>query len=323
MELFANKPESTLAGSITNSATTLAVASASTFPTGGTFRIAIGDELMVVTAVSGTTFTVTRGAEGTTATSHTSGVTVSGVLTAGALAQYRADIVQAGAIGSRPSAGNAGTLYLTDGAISRDNGSAWVDYGPVRQLTPPGTYSGWGYGRSSTLGSVTSWGPGYFNMTQNSGEGSQHKLQTYVRNMPTTSDITITARIAASISGATAFTGICFRDSGKVYSLVYLTSLVSTVSTPSIAVYNHATESGTTGTELFRYTTYMTQDVWLRLRHTGTTLSSSISLDGVTFSSLASATTSGFTPTQGGIVSGSATSISYGTQMTVYDWKET
>jgi hypothetical protein len=37
------------------------------------FRVLVGTEIMIVTNVSGTTFTVTRGAEGTTAASHSSG----------------------------------------------------------------------------------------------------------------------------------------------------------------------------------------------------------------------------------------------------------
>lgn len=85
MEQFANAAQSTLNGSITDSATTLVVGSNSTFPASGNFRILIDSELMIVTGVSSTTFTVTRGAEGSTAASHSSGATVYGILTAGAL----------------------------------------------------------------------------------------------------------------------------------------------------------------------------------------------------------------------------------------------
>jgi hypothetical protein len=47
----------------------------------------IDDEYLLVTAKSGTTFTVTRAAEGSTATSHSNGATVTHVLTAGGLTQ--------------------------------------------------------------------------------------------------------------------------------------------------------------------------------------------------------------------------------------------
>lgn len=322
MERFANKPESTLSGSINNTVTSLSVASASSFPTGGTFRIAIGDELMVVTAVSGSTFTVIRGAEGTTASSHNSGVPVMGVLTAGSLAQYKADIVQGGSILNRPSAGTLGTMFLSDGALSRDNGTSWDDYGPIRQLTPPNVYTGWTHGRSSTSGNVTVWGPGYFNITQNSGEGSPHRLQTYVRPMPNTTNITIRAMVAPTVAGSTGFTGICFRDAGKILSWNYQYSLVSSINTPSLTLLSHATESGTTVTELARFEVYFSQHLYLSLTWAANFIYPAVSIDGINYAVLSGPPTSGFTPTQGGIVAGANTGIVFGTQMNVYDWKE-
>jgi len=86
VERFTNNGESTLGSGIDNAVTSLTVASASSFPTAGNFRIRIDDEIMLVTGVSGTTFTVTRASEGTAAASHSSGATVRHVLTAGAIA---------------------------------------------------------------------------------------------------------------------------------------------------------------------------------------------------------------------------------------------
>ena len=63
-ERFANGGLSSLAVGIDNAVTSLAVASAVGFPTGGNFRIIIDSEIMLVTNVQGQTFTVTRGAEG-------------------------------------------------------------------------------------------------------------------------------------------------------------------------------------------------------------------------------------------------------------------
>jgi hypothetical protein len=87
MELFTNNASSTLNGSITSSQTTLMVASAASFPSTGNFRILIDQELMLVTAVGGVTFTVTRGIESTTAGAHSSGVTVNHIITAVGLTQ--------------------------------------------------------------------------------------------------------------------------------------------------------------------------------------------------------------------------------------------
>lgn len=77
MENFANRAETTLNGAITNVAISLVVTSAATFPTVAPFRIRIESEYIIVGAVAGTTFSsLTRGAEGTVAAAHTTGVAV-------------------------------------------------------------------------------------------------------------------------------------------------------------------------------------------------------------------------------------------------------
>lgn len=90
-EQFANQALTTLAAKLAEGATTLTVASATRFPTEGDFRILIDSELMMVTAVEGTTFTVERGIEETTDIAHANGSSVTQVLTAGGLAN-KADL---------------------------------------------------------------------------------------------------------------------------------------------------------------------------------------------------------------------------------------
>lgn len=96
---YLNVPTTTLNGGINASVTSLTVASASTFPTVGNFNILVDSgsnaEIMQVTAVSGTTFTVVRasetypgGAVAGTGVSHLTGVAISLVVTAGDLATY-------------------------------------------------------------------------------------------------------------------------------------------------------------------------------------------------------------------------------------------
>lgn len=75
-EYFANGSQTTLSSSITSGSTSVVVVSAAGITTGASFRIGIDSELMLVTNVSGTTLTVTRGIEGTVAAAHTSGATV-------------------------------------------------------------------------------------------------------------------------------------------------------------------------------------------------------------------------------------------------------
>lgn len=90
---LSNNATTTLNGNINNSTTTVVVTSASGFPSSGSFIIIIDSELMLVTAGQGTTtWTVTRNIEGTTAASHTSGVTIGNVISAGYLTNNYVDM---------------------------------------------------------------------------------------------------------------------------------------------------------------------------------------------------------------------------------------
>src|SRR5262249_33555143 len=67
----------TTTADVDSSVTTIPVTSADGFPASGEFKIKIGGEVMLVTGGQGTTsWTVTRGFDGTTAADHTSGDTV-------------------------------------------------------------------------------------------------------------------------------------------------------------------------------------------------------------------------------------------------------
>jgi hypothetical protein len=89
----------TLNGAISDSDLTLVVASAANFPTGGTFDIRIDNEILTVTGVAGTTFTVTRaaGTPATTAAPHANGVAVKLVLTKRSLEQRIEDMFSSSA----------------------------------------------------------------------------------------------------------------------------------------------------------------------------------------------------------------------------------
>lgn len=77
------RPEARLSGSHNNSTTTITVGGSNTnidyteyFPQSGTFNILIDEEIMTVSASTNSTFTVTRGAEGTSAATHADGAVV-------------------------------------------------------------------------------------------------------------------------------------------------------------------------------------------------------------------------------------------------------
>jgi len=138
-ELFKNLASTTLNGDHDDTTTSIAVVSAMGFTTGD-FRILIDSEIMKVTGVSGTTLTVARHQEGTSAASHTNGTAVYHVLTAGALdARAQNDLAAYDAYASRPAAGTPGRIFLpTDGIfLERDDGATWDKFGPIWPMTPP------------------------------------------------------------------------------------------------------------------------------------------------------------------------------------------
>ncbi len=97
-EQFSNNAQTSLSAPITSStATSISVASALSFPGAAQFRIRIDNELMLVTGGAGTTtWTVTRGIEGTAAATHAIGAAVTHILTAGALENLDAGYIVTG-----------------------------------------------------------------------------------------------------------------------------------------------------------------------------------------------------------------------------------
>jgi hypothetical protein len=95
MEQFTNDAQGTLSGALTDVAVSLTVADGSTFPASGDFRIRIDNEIILVGARAGNTFSsLTRGAEGTVASSHAAGVLVEHVITAASLVSAVTDRLQ-------------------------------------------------------------------------------------------------------------------------------------------------------------------------------------------------------------------------------------
>lgn len=138
-EQLRNNAETTLDVGINNSQLTLTVASGLLFPSSGTFRIRINNEILTVTAVAGTTWTVVRGSEGSSAASHSSGDTVSLLLTTAGLDAYRQNYLLSGTLASLPSAGLAGRIYQPSDSFVTfiDNGTSWKAVGPLWKFEPP------------------------------------------------------------------------------------------------------------------------------------------------------------------------------------------
>ncbi len=93
MRNFANNYATTLNGTISDSVTSFTLTSATGAPT-APFDVIIGSEIIYVGARSGTACSsCTRGAEGTTAVGHTSGDTITHIVTAAAMANVGAFVL--------------------------------------------------------------------------------------------------------------------------------------------------------------------------------------------------------------------------------------
>jgi hypothetical protein len=116
-EQFSNDAITTLAATIAASDTSLTVANNLGFPTVPQFRIRIDNEILLVTGVSGATWTVTRAAEPVSglqlASAHAAGASVTHVLTGASIA----GLVQV----TDSVALNAGVLSLVNDASSPGN----------------------------------------------------------------------------------------------------------------------------------------------------------------------------------------------------------
>lgn len=133
-ERFANQASTILSSAVGFGDLSIIVQSTTHFPTFPEFRVRIGQELLLVTEVVGTTWTVTRGIEGTSAASHAVGTAVVAVLTGGALDEMRAEIE-----GEHLTAGSLATTttsVVVSGATAPSAGQALV--------ATSGTAAAWG-----------------------------------------------------------------------------------------------------------------------------------------------------------------------------------
>ena len=176
VEVFGNLPNTTVtSGGTTAPASgtveTWTVASSSSFPavsSSGTpptqlhvADIAANSEVVAVTNISGTTWTVTRGAEGTTPVTHAAGFTVYQVVSAGAYTQLRStDWLNAVTMFGADPTGVADSTTAIQNAIDAVPGSGGVVYFPAGVYLVSGTLivdqsyvtlQGAGYGFATTI----------------------------------------------------------------------------------------------------------------------------------------------------------------------------
>lgn len=192
LELFANQPTTTVSSGGTTApaggtSESWTVASSAPFPAAGTgvtqFHVADTaagktGELIAVTNVSGTTWTVTRGAEGSAPVAHTAGFTIYQVVSAGAYTQLRSvDWLNVVTMFGADNTGATDTTTALQAAIAAIPAGGGVIY------LPAGTYK-----HSGTLAFKQNQG-----MT---GDGSAVTTLTY-----TGSGTAVTITISGSFTG--------------------------------------------------------------------------------------------------------------------------
>ena len=272
--LSSQDPPATLNGTIGSGDGSLVVSSATLFPTIPQFHLVIEDEILLVTAVSGTTFTITRGAESTTPASHTSGVPVRIRLTKAALQGIGGSVNIDGTFASRPAAGTVGRFFLpSDGfASSRDNGTSWNSYGPIFLFTEPDD-SIFSWVNQGTASVVTTNGGITLTMP---GTGSSTNAALRVATAPST-PYTITVYFAHSILFNKQFTrmGLVFRES----STGKFVSMLLTDGTLYFTKWNSATAISA---DYSNFAVAQTIN-WYQITDDGTNLIFRVSGDGINF----------------------------------------
>ena len=135
----------TLAADVTASATTIVVAATTGFPSSRPYTLVldvdtVSEEIVEVTAASGTTLTVTRGVDGTSGTAHVTGAVVAHQVTARDLDEPNAHIAASASVHGLTSTvvGTADTQTLTNKTLT----SPTINSATLNNPTLTGTITG-------------------------------------------------------------------------------------------------------------------------------------------------------------------------------------
>ncbi len=255
-EYFGNNSKSTIVNDCQISDTTILVLDVTSFPTQTPFRVRVEDEIMLVTGVTGNTFTVTRAEESTTAVFHAAGLDIANVFTLEGLNNTTWCYCQEGNFSARPAATTdfPGRLWFNDTSfyLNRDASTdfgGWQTWGPLFTLTEP-TTTGFSWVNQGSATVVTTDGGLAFGSP---GVGvNPANLMMYLKTTPAT-PYTFTAGFLATLYPANqTCVGLVLRESatGKVVFLRLLfdtaTSLTNTDMVVSVDKYaNPTTPAGT------------------------------------------------------------------------------
>lgn len=288
----------------TSTATTWFVSTSIGYPTSTPFHVTIDTEILVCTAsteAAGTfTMSGSRGQESTTVTTHTSGATVLHALTAGAMNQIRADLVQSGSNTSKVVQ-LAGNIYLPTDASSiyRDNGSAFSAWGPIWPLGDPNLQT-W-TAQSMGTGCTTNTANGGISILNTAAEGAinVHALTFPVPATPYHIEFGYFGRKANSTN---FMVGACFSDGTKyeiydpAFQAVWGDHVVFYLSNNT--TFSNTPVNNNQGNNLGQ----VSSPIWVRLGDNGTLKTWDCSVDGYNWTAVGSeSSATNFTATKAGI----------------------
>ena len=223
LEQYSNGAQNSLASSVNNSSDPVSVTvnSATNFPSVGNFRIKIDSEILLVTSVSGATFTASRAQEGTTIASHSSGASVFHVVTKASLLKLLENAHDYNTYANRPAAGRKGSMYTPtdfEGIRYYDDGSAWQPVLQDGKLIASGvpttsTLANWMNQETATL---TAPQDGFIRL-KDVGDASNDDNRVIYKTTAVTTSLVVTTvgRLVASPQDTVSF-GVAFSDGTKL-----------------------------------------------------------------------------------------------------------
>jgi hypothetical protein len=287
----------TLAAAITSTtATSITITDATKVPSNPFFRIKIDSELMYCTAISGTTLTVVRGYESTTAATHLNGVTVTPELTAGTIRDLMVDYFGVGAFSSRPTAGILGRQYIANDVPLKywDNGTNWqlLKDSLIIPNAPINTTSGWTNVNFQTGTTFGAYGDGA-KVSALGTNGDQLQYSTHSITSPTSFTLECTVDLSGNVNRQ--FTYPMFGIMNSTSNKILVHSLIA--NNTSYEVFAETYTSNTGGTETNICTYLINQPIaLLKIQLASGTLTLSASTDFIDFFQCYSGTFSTYFP---------------------------
>lgn len=314
-ELYANDFITTLAGSISASATNFLINDAlpSALQQTGQFRLLIESEIVIVDSYDGFNIFVQRGMEGTTAVAHAGGVQAAHILTAGSLENLTPNNSPlSGTFASMPAAGVAGRLYFTTDTCFTylDNGIKWLPFcrGQFIDSTyTPQVANFTQQNFSSAVTAVGTYNGIYMQSTNASGLAMLEQTWTPGKTLLCFGCITGQAK-----ENGGWIMGFSFRAPSSTSSIMSLVIIRaggdSGVLQAGCTTQNNATSSFSASSLLSSNSVPLAGEyVWYKIHDDGTNLNFSISRDGLTFDLLVSVSNTNFlgvSPTAVGLAMG-------------------